>query len=152
VRELVDCLDGLRDPGTLDAVLAFLDLNSDFRERIAGDLRRLKERSANDGQDHDRSYFGPGFGVTIMSVPPSRANELQQVLQSYCILKKHQLKADSWLGLGVFKGPPEPAQVLGVFTHRWEPDEELDRLVAKLPSGGHEDENFDGRRMGAKTL
>jgi hypothetical protein len=147
VARLLDCLDGLREPGVLDATLAFIDLHSDSRERIAGDLRRLKEQSAKDGQNHDRTYFGLGFGVTVMSVPPSRADELPRILQNYCILKKHQVRADSWLALGVFKGPPEPAQVVGVFTEPWEPDEELDRLVAELPSAGHEMERFDGRKL-----
>jgi hypothetical protein len=139
-------LDDLRQPGRLSAALALLDLDRKPRERVVGDMRRLKKLAAREGRPRDRSYFGRDFGITVMAVPPSEAHELPQMLHTYCMLKKHQTKTSSWAGFGVFEGPPEIFQAAVVWTTPWEPDSELDRLVSELPSYGYEGTKFDGRK------
>jgi hypothetical protein len=146
VAAVLDLLDGQRGEAWLSVALSLLDLDTRPRKRVVGDMRRLKMLSEREGQARDRSYFGPGFGVTVMAVPPSQANELPKMLQTYCMLKKHQTKVRTWAGFGVFAGPPEPFQVAVVFTGDWRPDPELDRLVSELPSYGYEGKKFDGRR------
>jgi hypothetical protein len=147
VATALDLLDNLRQPGRLGVALALLDLDRKPRERVVGDMRRLKKLAAREGVTRDRSYFGPGFGITVMAVPPSEASDLPKMLQTYCMLKKHQTKASTWAGFGVFEGPPELFQTAVVWSSPWEPDPELDRLVAELPSHGHESERFDGRKL-----
>ena len=149
VVTVLDLLDNLRQPGRLSVALALLDLDRKPRERVVGDMRRLKMLSAREGRKRDRSYFGPDFGITVMAVPPAEANELPQMLQTYCRLKQYQLRTSTWAGFGVFEGPPELFQTAVVWTAPWEPDPDLDRLIAELPSYGHERESFDGRKHAA---
>jgi hypothetical protein len=146
VEQLLTCLDGLDMPGRLDAALAILDVDVPFRERITGDLRRLRQESAADGALHDRSYLFGDFGITVMSAPPSASKELSSKLVDYCRLKKHQVKANKWIGFGVYEGPPEPAQLAVVIREPWQPDAELDELVKSMPSYGVEGD-FDGRKL-----
>jgi len=150
VATVLDLLDDLGQPGRLGVALALLDLAQKPRERVVGDMRRLKKLSAREGRRRDRSYFGRDFGMTVMAVPPAEAAELPQVLQTYCRLKQYQLRTSTWAGFGVFEGPPELFQTAVVWTAAWEPDPELDRLVAEMPSYGHERENFDGRKYAAE--
>jgi hypothetical protein len=145
VEALLQCLDDLDAPGRLDAALAILDVDVPVRERVAGDLRRLRKESARDGMFHDRTYFCDDFGITIMSAPTSAADELPAKLHAYCLLKKHQSRANRWIGFGVFSGPRAPVQIAVVFREPWQPDPELDRIVEKLPSYGVEGD-FDGRK------
>jgi hypothetical protein len=146
VGTVLDLLDNLGQPGRLSVALALLDLDWKPRERVVGDMRRLKALSGREGMRRDRSYFGRDFGITVMAVPPAEAAELPQMLQTYCRLKQYQLRTSTWAGFGVFEGPPELFQTAVVWTAPWEPDPELDRLVAELPSYGREHENFDGRK------
>jgi hypothetical protein len=146
VATVLDLLDNFDQPGRLGVALALLDLAQKPRERVVGDMRRLKKLSAREGRRRDRSYFGRDFGITVMAVPPAEAAELPQMLQTYCRLKQYQLRTSTWAGFGVFEGPPELFQTAVVWTAPWEPDPELERLVATLPSYGHEGESFDGRK------
>jgi hypothetical protein len=146
VATVLDLVDNLDQPGRLGVALALLDLAQKPRERVVGDMRRLKKLSAREGRRRDRSYFGRDFGITVMAVPPTEAAELPQMLQTYCRLKQYQLRTSTWAGFGVFEGPPELFQTAVVWAAPWEPDPELDRLVATLPSYGHERESFDGRK------
>lgn len=149
VAALLECLDSLDSRGRLDAGLAILDSDGPSRRRIAADLSSLRARSARDGMTHDRSFFfGREYGVTVMTVPPSKWAELLPTLQSYCILKKHQARADKWIGFGGFAGPREPFQHALILHDPWKPDQELDQVVAAMPSAGFEDGVFDGRKLG----
>jgi hypothetical protein len=147
VAEALRLLDAHRQPGWLALCLALLDFDTPVRERLVGDMRRLKKTSAQENRRTDRTYFAPGFGVTVMAVPPQEASQLPELLTMYCMVKKHQMQAAHWAGFGVFKGPPELFQTAVVFTHPWSPDPELDELVATLPSYGYEGKTFDGRKV-----
>lgn len=152
VAAALSLLDDSRQPGRIAAALALLDLDSKARERIVGDMKRLKKLAASGGTTRDRSYFGPDFGITVMAVPPSSADELPEKLQKYCFLKKHQMKMTTWAGFGVFAGPPELFQTAVVWSSPWEPDAELDQLVSELPSHGFEGARFDGRKHAPAEL
>jgi hypothetical protein len=106
----------------------------------------MRQASARDGIFHDRTYPVGDFGITVMSAPPSAAQELGKRIHTYCRLKKYQMKANRWIGFGVYAGPPEPAQLAVVFSEPWQPEDELDRLVKSMPSYGVEG-NFDGRKL-----
>lgn len=134
VRRLLECLDGLDAPGRLDAALAILNMNGDARQRLATRLRAMRRSSAKDHRSHDLTLFFDSWGVTAMTLPPERRDELPEVLRSYCTLKKHQHRADAWVGFGGWDGPPEPAQIVFVMTDPWTPDAKLDELVAELPT------------------
>jgi hypothetical protein len=145
VAGLLDCIDKSGADGRLDAALAILDIDGKPRRQIASFLRELKHRSELDGHEHDASLIATEhLGLTVMTCPPAASHELGHKLRSYCGLKKHQMKCDRWVGFGGWSGPREPAQLVVVFNEPWKPDDELDRLVATLPSAGVEG-NFDGR-------
>ena len=147
VAKVLDLLENQDQPGSLSVALALLDLDVRARERVVGDMRRLKTLAAGGRTERDRSYFGPGFGMTVMAVPPTQEGTLPDRLREYTYLKKYQTKADSWVGFGVFEGPPELFQVAVIWSAPWEYDDELERAVATLPSYGYEGERFDGRRQ-----
>jgi hypothetical protein len=145
VKELLDSLDGLDADGRLDAALGVLDMDSKSRRRIASGIKTLKRRSSLNGRSHDQTVVFDGWGATVMTVPPSEANDLPRLLQNYCLLKKYQCRANRWIGFGGFEGPPEPAQLAAVFDDPWTQDTALDKLVAELPSAQSGDGNFDAR-------
>jgi hypothetical protein len=92
----------------------------------------------------------PHHAVTVMTAPPTRSDELVDRLRKYGVLKKHQLKLGVWVGFAGWAGPPEPLQVAIALTEPWRPDEELDELVAELPSAKTGHANFDGRKLARK--
>lgn len=146
VEHLLECLADLQTPGAITASVAILDVDKPVRDRIAGFLKSLRRRSAQDGKPHDASLVAGDLGVTVMSVPLSARDELPRRLHDYCRLKKHQMRAARWIGFGVFDGPSDPVQVAVVFREPWQPDPELDKLVEKLPSFGTEGD-FDARKV-----
>jgi hypothetical protein len=144
VERLLDCLGEHKEPGALTAAMAILDVDKPVRDRIAGSLNSLRRQSERDGRLHDLSLVADDLGITVLSAPPSGRDELPARLRDYCLLKKHQMKLDRWIGFGVFAGPPEPVQAVVVFREPWQPDAGLDEAVKELPSYGT-DGDFDGR-------
>lgn len=144
VARLLDCVEQSGASGRLDTALAILDYDAKTRRKIADLLRDLKRRSQLDGRHHDASLINPEFGITVMTCPPADSRGLASQLRQYCGLKKHQMKADRWVGIGGWSGPKDTMQVAVVFNEPWQASPELDRLVAALPSAGVEG-NFDGR-------
>jgi hypothetical protein len=149
VANLLDCIEHSGASGRLDTALAILDFDAKPRRKIADLLRNLKRRSQLDGQHHDASLVNSEFGVTIMTCPPAASPGLATQLRQYCGLKKYQMEADRWVGIGGWSGPKDVVQVAVVFNEPWQANPELDRLVATLPSAGH-DGNFDGRVEGRR--
>jgi len=91
-----------------------------------------RRKSLADGELHDCTILMEDglFGFTFMFAPASYGEELAARLQSYCMMKKYQMKIDRWYGLGCF------ADVQG-WTHAgipieepWTYDKELEALVA----------------------
>ena len=144
VARLLDCIEQSGASGRLDTALAILDYDAKTRRKIADLLRDLKRRSQLDGRHHDASLINTEFGITVMTCPPASSRGLASQLRQYCGLKKYQMKADRWVGIGGWSGPKETIQVAVVFNETWQANPELDRLVATLPSDGVEG-NFDGR-------
>jgi len=144
VRELLDCLDESKAPGRLDAALAILDFNEKGRRKIVSTMKDLKRRSALDHSVHDATIVSGDYAVTVMTAPSTRSGEVVDRLPKYGVLKKHQLKLAVWVGFGGWAGPPEPVQIAIALTMPWQPNPELDTLVASLPSAGTTG-NFDGR-------
>jgi hypothetical protein len=54
------------------------------------------------------------------------------------------------VGFGGWAGPPEPIQVALALTTPWQPDAQLDALVAELPSARTGGASFDGRKPSRK--
>ena len=50
-------------------------------------------------------------GLRSCRAPPLRAADLGTRLPVYCLAKKYQVRADAWVGLGVFAGPGEVFQL-----------------------------------------
>jgi hypothetical protein len=136
VRALVDALERIQAPGRLDAQLVLFEADSNIAERITTGLQRTRRSAAAQHRRRDFTFIFDDFGVSVIAVPPEERAELRDILWTYCHLKKHQFKRDAWVGFGAFAGPREPAQLAVILDERWEPDEELDRLVAEMPSAG----------------
>lgn len=134
VRALLNALDRLEAPGRLDAQLALLEVDGNVAERIAAGAQRARRSAAAQHRSRDLTFIFEDFGVTVVAVPPDERASLRELLVSYCQLKKHQAKSDAWIGFGAFVGPPEPAQLALILDDPWEPDEDLDKLVAELPT------------------
>jgi hypothetical protein len=84
-----------------------------------------------------------------MSAPPKEAAALGRRLPIYCMAKKYQQKADSWVGFGVFAGSDGPFQYYCANHNLWaESDdvaqEAMDTLGLKMEPEDGEDHSAPG--------
>jgi hypothetical protein len=128
-----------------------LDLDDAKATEVAGDLRRMKVQATRDDRVHDATSFEEGeFGLTVMAFPRRQAAEVERRLQSYCTLKKHQFQSDRWYGFAALAGNPRLAHAAVVLDYPWEPDAQLDRLVASLPSAQAGTGKFKGKHSAGR--
>jgi hypothetical protein len=73
-------------------------------------------------------------GVTVFPTTPLKADEAMRRLRSYCPIKKHHIRADSWVGFLTIVDEQPIIQGFMVIHDPWTYDERMEPLVADLPS------------------
>jgi hypothetical protein len=146
-RELLDALEGLKPEGYMEIQMALLAMPDDNRKMVASRFAQMRRRSAQDGKLHDFTLsYSPSEarGITFMTAPENFAQILIERLVPYCLMKKHQVGADEWVGLAGTKDVP----ILASFTihETWAPDEAMEELTAELPSQIDERQLSSARR------
>lgn len=134
-RKFMGQLDTERPPGFVEASIALLEMSGETRAQFSRHTRRLVAQSARDGSFHDFTLsFVPdsGWGVTVVTAPRTRPDDVPTRLTPHVVLKKHQLGADIWIGFGVVAGAKKTFQALVVDYTPWRPDAELDEGVAQF--------------------
>jgi hypothetical protein len=110
-------------------------MSEDGRRELAKHIRRMTRLSSSDRKFHDVTLsFVPseGWGLTVMTGPAGKEEALYQRVATHCVLKKHQLGADLWIGFGILAGRKGAFHVLVVDYAPWKPDSELDSAVEEL--------------------
>jgi hypothetical protein len=105
------------------------------RDSFVQALGQQRKASLRDKSRHDATLFfkgPPSFGVTVMSAPPALFGELKELLPLYCQAKKHQLRADLWLGLGLVSTSRQAFDIYVFGSEPWEEDPVLDEVVEDL--------------------
>lgn len=122
--------------GHSEAILRLLDWDDESRKEFIAGLGQLRRLTRRDGKIHDFTMASSedGAGVTCFATTRSNAREAQRKLQSYCFMKKYQVRADSWVGFLTLVDQNPIIQGFVVLTGPWVYDDELERLVAELPS------------------
>lgn len=87
-----------------------------------------------DRRIHDRtlSYVPEeSRGITFMTAPGNKRALLEQRLAPFCLMKKYQVGADAWIGVG--GTPDDPIAGIVVVQEPWKPNIEMERIVRQLP-------------------
>lgn len=137
LRRIILELDAHRDAdGHSEAILRLLNWDDKAREKFVAGLGELRQRTRKDGKIHDFTMASSedGAGVTCFAASPSNALEAQRKLRSYCLMKKYQVRANSWVGFLTLVDQNPIIQGFVVLADPWAHDEVLERLVANLPT------------------
>ena len=131
-EKIVSAIQKNPDPGFIRLGLHLLEFGSEGIEQFNGQILKLLQRVAEDGQRHDFSLPAPEYstGLTIHSGCFSN-EEASQELYQHCFLRKYMCHADTWYGLSIY--PDFSPQLAIVFADPWESDEEIESYVSTLP-------------------
>ena len=136
LRRIILELDAHTEPdGHSEAVLRLLDWDDESREKFIDGIGQLRRRTRKDGKTHDFTMASSEdrAGVTCFATAPQNAREARGKLQSYCVMKKYQIRADSWLGFLTVVDHEPIIQGFVILADPWVHDENLERLVEHLP-------------------
>jgi hypothetical protein len=138
LRQVIEEVEREKGEGYVDVVCRLLDMGSDARKRFVKSLDKIRQRSRQDGEDHNFTMFFSGvkFGLTVFSGLNTPPDELVQRLQNYCIAKKYQTKMDMWLGLGSHLSCPGLVHSWVISAEPWRFDAQMEELVRKFFPGG----------------
>ena len=138
LRQVIEEVEREKGEGYVDVVCRLLDMGSDARKKFVKSLDKIRQRSRQDGGDHNFSMFFSGvkFGLTVFSGLNTPPDELVQRLQNYCIAKKYQTKMDMWLGLGSHLSCPGLVHAWVMSAEPWRFDAQMEELVGKFFPGG----------------
>jgi len=137
LRRIILELDERKEAdGHSEAILRFLNWNDESRRQLVAGVGELRKRTRANGKIHDFTMASAEdkAGVTCFAATPSKAEEAMRRLQTYCLMKKYQIRADSWLGLLTVVDQEPIIQGFVICAGPWTQDDEIERLVATLPS------------------
>jgi hypothetical protein len=132
-REIIRALDDQRLSGFVDVSGALLSMPDKDRQSFAQRYAEMRRRSGRDMKLHDASMaYTPdeARGLTAMTAPHRDRLQLEAKLPSYCLMKKHQVGADQWVGIA----GTDREIVWNTVVHReaWKPDARLEAAIETL--------------------
>jgi len=133
-RQVILELEDKHPVGYSEIVGILLDMNLKTRKNFSKWFERSRRNSKRDGKMHDFTLTFPGIqtGITVMAYRDLSPKELETRLQSYCQLKKYQLRHVRWVAMGSHVRLPGLVQILGVLDAPWEYDTKMEDLVEKF--------------------
>jgi hypothetical protein len=137
LRRIILELDGHTEAdGYSEAILRLLDWDNESREKFVAGIGELRKRTRKDRKIHDFTMMSSEdkAGVTCFATTPANAQEAQRKLSSYCLMKKYQAQADSWVGFLTLVDQQPIIQGFVVLASPWSHDDELERLITDLPT------------------
>lgn len=87
--------------GRIGAAMQLLNLGGKTQNQLLNCIKTTQKKYKQDGEIHDVTLGGKeegGWGITYICGP--KIELARSKLQTYCKMKKHQLKARKWVGLG----------------------------------------------------
>lgn len=131
MRRVLQVLDQRRPHGFLHIAEAILDCSTDTQHQLVDGIRTTIKKARLDHNIHDFSlHMENGTGLTFICAPD--LTTLEERLAGYCRLKKYQSRSTSWVGFGCTPASREWIDLGVVWQGAWEPDPELDRVLAAL--------------------
>ncbi len=133
--KVVRILEYINPIGYSDISSALLDFDHDARKLIFGKINELIELSKNDHKPHDFSVLYKEVldtGLTFMTI--LERHRLRERLGSYCTIKKYQMKARRWIGIG--RDVSDERWYVNEFAfldNPWEHNSKMDKLLRVFP-------------------
>jgi hypothetical protein len=132
-KKIIKLLENPKIIGHTKIISALLDVPHKHRERMIENIEKIIHKTKKDKEDHDYSEYlndRINTGYTFMTTKDS--SNSQEKLINYCILRKYQVKANRWVGIGL-KLEEREYSINKIFYDEipWEYDSELDKLNKK---------------------
>lgn len=137
LRRIVVELDAHKEPdGHSEAIIRLLNWDDEGREQLVKGIGEIRKRARIKHRIHDFTMATAEgkAGVTFFATIPSKAGEAMSRLRTYCLMKKYQIQADSWVGFLTIVDEQPIIQGFVVIHDPWTYDESMEALAADLPS------------------
>lgn len=131
--QLIDEIDSLDDPATIDLGFMLLSLSGDTIEQINDGIEQLCYLHKKDGRSHDLT-LGIDAGKTGLTIH-CNSDEVDVAglrLQNHCDKRKYALKAKTWFGLCI--DPHSKKVKFGLeLDFDWKQSDKMDEVTKNLP-------------------
>ena len=135
-KQIILELEDRHPLGYSEIIRPLLDMDFQTRSRFAKWFERSRRKTKQDGKMHDftLTFSGMCTGITVMMCRDLHPKEFESRLQSYCQLKKYQLRFKRWVAIGSHVLLPGLVQFWGFVDTPWEYDAEMEELIKVLPT------------------
>jgi hypothetical protein len=135
-KQIILELEENHPKGYSKIVCILLDMDSKTRKKFAKWFERSRHNTRQDGKMHDFTFPFPDIqtGITVMTCRDLPPKDFESRLQSYCQLKKYQLRYTRWVAIGSHIRLPGLAQFWGFADGPWEYDATMEKLIKELPT------------------
>jgi hypothetical protein len=137
LRRIILELDAHKESdGHSEAIIRLLNWDDEGREQLVKGIGEIRKRVRTKHRIHDftMATTEDKAGVTFFATISSKSAEAMRKLRSYCLMKKYQIQADSWVGFLTIVEEQPTIQGFVVIHNPWTYDETMEALVAGLPS------------------
>lgn len=137
LRRIILELDAHKEPdGHSEAIIRLLNWDDQGREQLVKGIGEIRKRARLKRRIHDftMATTEDKAGVTFFATVPSKEAEAVRRLRSYCLIKKYQIQADTWVGFLTIVDEQPIIQGFVVIHDPWTYDEGMEALIADLPS------------------
>jgi hypothetical protein len=135
-KQIILELEDKHPLGYSKIICTLLDMDSRTRTRFTKWFERSRSGTKQDGKMHDFTLTLSDMetGITVMTCRDLHPKEFESRLQSYCQLKKYQLRRKRWVAIGSHVRLPGLVQFWGFVDAPWEYDAETEELIKVLPT------------------
>jgi hypothetical protein len=137
LRRIIVELDAHKEPdGHSEAIICLLNWDDEGREQLVKGIGEIRKRARVNRRIHDFTMATTEgkAGITFFATISSKTDEAMRRLTSYCLMKKYQIQADSWAGFLTIADEQPIIQGFMVIGHPWTYDEQMEALVADMPT------------------
>jgi hypothetical protein len=135
-KQIILELEDKHPLGYSEIICTLLDMDSRTRNRFTKWFERSRRKTKQDGKMHDFTFTLSDMdtGITVMTCRDLHPKEFESRLQSYCQLKKYQLRRKRWVAIGSHVRLLGLVQFWGFAGAPWEYDAEMEELIKVLPT------------------
>ena len=134
MKRFIEEFEDLEIPGHSSIISRLLNLGPPVLAELFDKISMMIELTKKDGKEHSVTmYFEKPFKAGVVFISWPRREGLDERVAQFAYLKKYQMKADYWIGLG--RATSESNWLLNVAVllgMPWELDEGMERAVAQF--------------------
>ncbi len=138
-ENLLNEIESVNMKGKVDVCMMLLDMDRESREKMIEMIGITKDKSKKDNRLHDFSMAGKdegGWGITYMF--GFNKDEVSEKLKKYCSLKKYQVRASRWFGIGDIGEKKYEICKLISLNYPWEYNSNVERKVIENLGSAYE--------------